>query len=150
MSGTLESPGGQGLWPLMAAGAFMGMATGGFVASVMVRFLGSGGAFAPTYEGPAALVAGLGVWLFSPQRTVGGAVTGAIAAAAAMLLGDLFRAMSLLDPAGWRTAPVLVAQTFRDGSWTKLVRYAFGVYVGWYLGYHGRACWRKAPPGEGD
>ena len=126
------------------------MATGGFVASVMVRFLGSGGSFAPTYEGPAALVAGMGVWLFCPQRSIGGALAGAGAAVVAMILGDLFRAMSLLDPAGWRVAPALVAASFREGSWTKLVRYAFGAYVGWYLGYHGRAGWRKAPPGEGD
>lgn len=126
-----------------AAGALVGIAAGGFfvalLAHMRIRTNWSVGA----YEPAAALLAALGTWCFGARRGRRDGRLAAGAALAAMLLGDFFWTRAHTPHGTWWQAVVRTFAEFgcRGGHaspgwsvWPKLVRYGFGVYIGWFVG----------------
>lgn len=124
-------------WRLPMAGALAGAAAGGFVVAMLSHVYRASGWYVGSYEPLAALCAGLGCWFASPQGGVKSGLIGGGAALAAMLLGDLFREMSFSLLSDWHRAPLRVLAHFTARNWPKLVRYGFGVYLGWHLAVAG-------------
>ncbi len=140
MSGDDPKQGGVGgRWRLPAAGAVVGIGAAGFLASVLTFVWLPPGPYAGGCEPVAALVGALGVWCFSPGREVREALMGAGAALAAMLLCDVFGLMGRTFVLDWGEIPGMLVRSFHWYNWPRLVRYGFGLYVGWHICYAGRA-----------
>ncbi|MFA5058962.1 MAG: hypothetical protein WC485_12675 [Opitutaceae bacterium] len=143
-------PSGRGDWRLTAAGAFVGIAAGGLVASVLTHLGNRYEWAAVRCELPAALAATLGIWIFRRGRGVRLGLAGAAAALAAMILGDLFRiaAQSPLFEleshfrvsAAWMILRSWLPRVIRGylsgmlhADWMTYLLYAFGMYLGWHV-----------------
>lgn len=128
-------------WQLVSAGAMAGVAAAVFVASLLAHARVRYGWWVGSYEPVAALLGALGVWCFGTGRGVRAGLIGVAVALIAMLLGDLFMMMAdSLAPRDWSHAPLRVLGEFQAGrNWPKLLRYAFGVYIGWHLCAAGRS-----------
>ena len=118
--------------------ALTGIAIGGFLVSLATQLYLLRGWYIGNYELLAALAAALGVWAFAGARNFTNGLLGAAAALAAMLLGDSFRAMAFNQFLEWSAIPNMLKSQFEAEAWPKVIRYAFGVYIGGYLGYYGR------------
>lgn len=127
-----------------AAGALVGIATGGFFVALLAHVHVRAGWSVGAYEPPAALLGALGAWWFGARRGTRDGWFAVAAALAAMLLGDFFWALAHTPHAAWWQVPVRVLRElgWRGGHeapplwsvWPKLLRYGFGLYVGWYVG----------------
>jgi len=136
-------------WQLSVAGAIAGISAGGFLVAVLTHVSRTWGWHVRVYEPAAALLGALGVWGFSPRRGSKEGLIGMGAALLAMLLGDVFRTMAFTALEDWGEVPQLLLRRFgwrRSPQawfswryWPKLLRYAFGLYIGWYLCSAGRA-----------
>jgi len=110
---------------LSLAGAFAGIAAGGFLVAVM--------SFLQTWSG----------WRLTrcePAAALLGALGGVAAALFAMLLGDAFRVAATMSLPDWveiperlRVSLALVDWRHWWHYWPRLLRYGFGMYAGWYL-----------------
>jgi hypothetical protein len=120
---------------------------GGFLVAAMEHISRVSGWHVVWYEPAAALLGGLGVWAFSARRDRRTGWIAVAAALAAMLLGELYRGMSAVAFADWISVPGYIMEDafrlrlFGRGApdfdwhvWPKLLRYAFGMFIGWYLG----------------
>jgi hypothetical protein len=116
-------------WPLILASAAVGVALGGFATTVLTHVAIRTGWMIRAYEPVAAACGTFSLWTFVQRRDRVTGLVGILAALGAMLLGELFRLMmnqwadtSVLPPVN---APWLILE--------KVIRYAFGMYIGWYL-----------------
>jgi hypothetical protein len=125
-------------WGLLLAATWAGATSGGLLAALLARFVLEGFAL-PVHHLIGALVAGLAMWFVGRGRDWRGAVLGGVAAAAAMLLAQWFHLMHV-RAVGWeRLMSSDDARSFLANlTWLHWVLYAFGVYVGAHLGFHGR------------
>lgn len=133
---------------LFVASSMIGIA-GGVLLVVILRRLGKLPPFMPIpvskgwyiggYELLVALTGAMGVFVFCARSGRTSGLIGAGAALAAMLLADAFRAMSYLPPEEWGEAPEWVYYMFAWGGWSKVLRYAFGIYLAGHLCSGGRA-----------
>lgn len=129
-----------GAWRLSLAGAFAGIAAGGFLIAATSFLQTWFNWYAGHYEPAAALLGALGVWCFTPKPGVRKGLGGIIAALLAMLLGDTFRVMAAMSLSDWAEIPVRFSVSLMRLDWghwwhywPRLLRYGFGMYVGWYL-----------------
>jgi hypothetical protein len=121
-------------WHLAVAGLAAGVSLAGFFVALFVRLAHRYYWPVRGYEPVAAFVAALGVWLCAPRRSRWEGLLGGAAALLGMLLGDLFKLMGETWREAWWTVPGRLAGLFHWGNWPKLLLYAFGLYLGWYLG----------------
>jgi len=131
---------------LNLAGAAVGIAAGGFLVSLFFFVVRVPGWQIEAYEPGAALVGGLCIWAFSPSDRARRGLWAFATAVGAMLLGDLLWLLGEIPFEDWlRAARSVVAPSdsfimhraaplFRPSPWLKIVRYAFGAYVGWFVG----------------
>jgi uncharacterized membrane protein len=126
-------------WSAALAGAFAGVAGAAFTVSLLTHIYQTRGIYVGNYEPLAAFIGALGVWLASPGRSMRHGVLGLLAALFAMLLGDLFRILALSLVQDMARAPLELLATFRLRLWPRLLRCLFGLYIGWHLGFGGRA-----------
>ena len=142
-------------WSLCAASAVVGIAAGGFLVLILGRlhllppflpYVLSSGRYVAAYEVPVALLGALGIWSFTPLRGRWSGLLGVGSALLAMLFGDTLRVMSETSLYDWEETPRALLRLLRWGGWAKLLRYAFGMYVAWYICSSGRA--RAPEPGE--
>ncbi|MFH1731780.1 MAG: hypothetical protein ABIF82_09035 [Planctomycetota bacterium] len=138
---------------LVTAGAALGISSGVFLVTILqyagmlppfTPIPGCGRWYVEGYEPLVALVAAAGVWAFCPEQDIASGLLGAGSALAGMLLADAFRTLSSLPPPDWLEAPGRFVRLFVWGYWPKALRYAFGVYVAWYVCSRGRARSSKA------
>ncbi len=129
----------SGQWQLVAAGAMTGIAAAGLMVSVVTHLNRAAGWHVQGHEPAAAFLGALGIWFFGAGGSVGRGLLGVVAALLAMLLGDLFAVMALMPLPDWGGAPAQLLTLFRWHHWPKLVRYAFGMYLAWYICSAGRA-----------
>jgi len=125
---------------LSLAGAFAGIAAGGFLVAVMSFLQTWSGWRLTRCEPAAALLGALGVWCFTPAPGARRALGGVAAALFAMLLGDAFRVAATMSLPDWveiperlRVSLALVDWRHWWHYWPRLLRYGFGMYAGWYL-----------------
>lgn len=135
----VQEAGGHARWQLLTAGALAGISAGGFLVSLITHLHQREIIYIGTYEPAAALLGALGVWLFGSRRGAREGLIGIGAALLAMLVGDVFRTMSLTWMDDWGRVPGLLIRRFHWRYWPRLLRYAFGMYIGWYLCSAGRA-----------
>jgi len=125
-------------WRLSLAGALAGIAAGGLLVSLLTHLGLTRDWYAfghpPAAEIAAALLGALGVWCFSSGRSVDEGMLGMGAAFLAMLLGDAFRVMAATAVDDWQWVPHELSRSFHWRYWPRLMCYAFGVYIGWYVG----------------
>ena len=135
----------------MLAGAMAGIAAGGFLVALLTHLHQTRRWYVGSYEPAAALIAALGMWCFNSRGGMRAAAAGLAAALLAMLLGDTFRLMAHTGIDDWAAVPLrLLRRLWRLGSWPKLLRYAFGMYIGGYLGYAGHTTARVAAAVESE
>ncbi|MFW6107885.1 MAG: hypothetical protein ACOC70_01670 [bacterium] len=146
---------------LTLAGAAAGIAAGGCLVSLLVRAEQMTQWRVEAYEPAAALLGALGIWAFGPSDARERGWLGVGAAVGAIWLGDLLRVLSATPLEEWLgTAGALMrsgspaqrrlAELFQPQPWIKLLRYAFGAYIGWYAGSAGREGGRDQPDDESE
>ena len=121
---------GGGVW----LAALTGAALGGYIVALLFLVSLRRGWYSGNQELLGALAAALAVWSLARPRVFANGLLGVAASLTAMLLGDVFISMASSDE--WTKH--MIGQ-FGGVAWPKAVRYAFGMYIGGYLGYYGRA-----------
>jgi hypothetical protein len=124
-------------WPLILASAAVGVAVGGFATTVITHLWLKTNWTIRAYEPVAAFFGVFSLWTFIGRRNRITGLVGVAAALGAMLLGDLFRVLMCK----WGSVPFFPPGPLVWPVAEKALRYAFGLYIGWYL--TGR--WHREP-----
>jgi hypothetical protein len=125
-------------WQLTAAGVFVGVSAGGFVSIVLSELDARLQLCAVSYDLLAALPAAIAVYFCCPGGRARDGIIGMLAALLAMLAGEALHVLTTVTVLDWPPVLWLMAQEFRSAEWPKLLRYGFGLYLGWHMAYNSR------------